>query len=208
MRPEAPVAEVGSFFRVLDELLAEDGSVSLSELLDKAGAQSFGLATVLLAIMCFLPGVANGVAVAITGLGLQMLWGMPHPWIPERLQRLEMRRGKVKESLAKLERYIRVLGVRNTPRRPLSPRLLGFLIAWTAFLTSLPIPLPMANVLPAMALALFGVALLEEWSFLAWLGTALSLATTVYFSLSLGLILRMFQGLWHMVQGHWHRLVV
>jgi hypothetical protein len=62
-------------------------------------------------------------------------------------------------------------------------------VSWTAFLAALPVLLPFANILPAIGLVLLGVALLEEWPLLAWLGAGFSLLTTIYFALSARLVL-------------------
>lgn len=171
-------------FLALQHLLEEDGSVSLGELLDQAGAQTFGLAILLLGLLTFIPAVANVVNVGTVALGVQFFRGHTHPWLPERLQRHEMHRGRIKALLAQVERWIRILGSRHTPRKRLKGRWIGSLIAWCGFLAALPIPLPFANVLPAIAIVLIGVALLEEWPFLAWLGAAFSLVTTAYFVVS------------------------
>lgn len=177
-----------SLFRLLDQLLEEDGTVSVRELLDHAGEQTYGLALLILALLTFIPGVANLLSLGTLALGLQLWWGRTHLWLPERLQAFEMQRGRVKELLAKVEARLAWLGARTAPRQTPGRRMLGFLVSWTAFLAALPVLLPFANVLPAAALVLFGMALLEEWPFLAWLGAALSLVTTVYFALSAGLI--------------------
>lgn len=169
-------------FLALQQLLEEDGSVSIGELLDRAGEQTYGFAILLLGILSFIPAVANVVNLATIALGAQMVWGQPHPWIPRRLQGHEMHRGKIKGILATVERYIRLLGSRHTPRRRIEGRGLGLLVAWTGFLAALPVVLPAANVLPAIGIVLIGVALLEEWPFLAWLGGAFSLVTTLYFA--------------------------
>lgn len=171
-------------FLALQHLLEEDGSVSLGELLDRAGEQTYGLAILLLGLLTFIPAVANVVNLATLALGYQLFRGQPHPWIPERLQRHEMHRGRIKALLAQVERYLRVLGSRHTPRRRLEGRGLGLLVAWTGLLAALPVILPAANILPAIAIVLIGVALLEEWPFLAWLGGAFSFVTTVYFAVS------------------------
>jgi len=177
-----------SLFRVLDQLLEEDGSVSVRELLNQAGEQTYGLALLLLATLTFIPGVANLLSLGTLALGLQLWWGRRHLWLPEPLQRFEMQRGRVKEVLAQVEARLAWLGARTAPRKAPGRRTLGFLVSWTAFLAALPVLLPFANVLPAIGLVLFGVALLEEWPLLAWLGAGFSLVTTVYFGLSAGLV--------------------
>lgn len=177
-----------SLFRLLDQLLAVDGTVSIQELLDQAGEQTYGLALLILALLTFIPGVANLLSLGTLALGLQLWWGRSHLWLPERLQRFEMQRGRVKGLLAQVEARLAWLGARTAPRKDPGRRILGFLVSWTAFLAALPVLLPFANVLPAISLVLLGVALLEEWPLLAWLGAGFSLLTTIYFALSAGLI--------------------
>jgi len=194
-----PVDGRSPLFQALDRLLQEDGSVSIGELLDQAGEQVYGLTLLLLALVTFIPGVANGISIATLGIGLQMAWGAPHPWLPKWVQKHEMRRGRIKEFLARLEAGLLRLGRRTAPRRRPNHRLLGLAVAWTAFLALLPLPfLPMSNVLPALSLVLLGLALVEEWLFLLWLGLGGSLFTTIYFSF---FIKEAIQALWGL--GHW-----
>lgn len=188
-------------FQALDRLLQEDGTVSIGELLDHAGEQVYGLTLLLLALVTFVPGVANGISLATLGIGLQMAWGSPHPWLPNWVQRYEMRRGRIKESLAKIETGLLHLGRRTAPRRRPNRRLLGLAVAWTAFLALLPLPLPMANGLPALSLVLLGLALVEEWLILLWLGLGGSLLTTIYFSFFIKEAIQAIHGLWHWIAG-------
>ncbi len=178
-----------SLFRLLDQRLQAEGTVSVGELLDQAGEQAFGLALFLLALLTFIPGVANVLSLGTLALGIQLGWGRRrHPWLPATLQRHELQRGHVKALLAQVEARLAWLGARTAPRRAPGRRILGLLVAWTAFLAALPIPLPLANVLPATSLVLLAVSMLEEWPLPAWLGAALGLITTGYFALSAGLI--------------------
>jgi hypothetical protein len=171
----------------------------MGQLLEDAGEQVWGLTVLLLAMLTFIPGVANMVSLATLLIGIRMMRGAPQPWLPETLRRMELHRGKIKGLLAKVETRIAWLAKRRGPRQAPSQRFLGFLVAWTAFIAALPIPLPFANVLPAIALILFGVALLEEWPFMAWLGAAISLGTTVYFTFSIRQILIMFAEMWRWI---------
>lgn len=190
-----------SLFRVLDQLLAVDGTVSIQELLDEAGEQTYGLALLILALLTFIPGVANLLSLGTLALGLQLWWGRSHLWLPAALQRFEMQRGRVKELLAHVEARLAWLGTRTAPRKAPGRRTLGFLVSWTAFLAALPVLLPFANVLPAISLVLFGMALLEEWPLLAWLGAGFSLVTTVYFALSAGLVWEALRAAFHAVMS-------
>lgn len=187
-------------FRTLEALLDEEGSVPLGELLDRAGGQTYGLAITLLSVTCFVPGVANGVALGTLVLGVQMAAGAPHPWIPQRIQKLEVHRGRVKGLLAKVETNMARLGRRVGPRRELSGRVMGLLVAWTAFLLALPLVLPLSNILPGVSLILLGMGLVEGWPLLAWLGALGSLATTLYFAF-------FFHEASHFLYKTWHWLV-
>lgn len=189
-------------FQALERLLQEDGTVSIGELLDHAGEQVYGLTLLLLALVTFIPGVANGISLATLGIGLQMAWGAPHPWLPKWVQRYELRRGRIKDFMARIEAGLLRLGRRTAPRRRPNTRLLGLAVAWTAFLALLPLPfLPLSNVLPALSLVLLGVALVEEWLFLLWLGLCGSLLTTLYFSFFIKEAVQALLGLMHWIAG-------
>ena len=190
-------AEPRPFFMALHELLDRHPVITMGQLLEEAGEQVWGLTVLLLAMLTFIPGVANMVSLATLLIGVSMLRGASTPWLPGTLLRMELHRGRIKNLLAKVESRIAWLAKRRGPRQAPSQRFLGFLVTWTAFVAALPIPLPFANVLPAVALILFGVALLEEWPFMAWLGAAISLGTTIYFAFSIRQILLMFAEMWH-----------
>jgi hypothetical protein len=186
------------FFTALHQSLDRHPVTTLGQLLDEAGEQIWGLAVFLLAMLTFIPGVANPLSLVTLVLGIRMMMGVSRPWIPEKLRRIALHRGKIKDLLAKVEARIAWLSARRGPRKAPSQGFLGCLVAWTAFVAALPIPLPFANVLPAIALILFGVALLEEWPFMAWVGALISLGTTVYFAFSIQQIIIMFTEM-----GHW-----
>jgi hypothetical protein len=189
--PQAPL------FVALQTLLDEEGSLSLGEFLDRAGEQTYGLLVLLLALPSLIPGVnvpmAPAGGTAIIGLGWQMAKGQPHPWIPQRLQRMEIQKGKIKLALARFERVISKVRWERLERRPLSQRWMGVLIAWTGLLLALPLPLAFANLMPALVLSVLGFALLEERPALGWLGALASLGITIYFLISLPLIIAIFR---------------
>lgn len=190
---------VHPFFQTLHALLEEDGDVSLRELLKAAGEQTYGLLILLLGLTSFIPGVSIVGGLALMVLGLQMAWGVPSPWLPERMQAFKLHRGKIKATLARLEVWL--LRLENGPvaRRPIHQRGLGLVVVWTAFLLALPVPVVFVggNALPAAAVCLMGAALLEERPGWAWLGVLGSAGTTVYLFMSFDLLLK---GLLHLVR--------
>lgn len=186
------------FFSALHELLDSQEEPTLGRLLHAAGEQAWGLAVLFLALLTFLPGVANILSLATLVLGLQMAWGAPHPWLPRRLQEHPLHHGRIKHLLARIEARLAWLSRGTRIRRAPSQRFLGLLVALTAFLAALPAPLPFANVLPAAALILYGVALLEEWPQLTWIGLLLTLGTALYFLLSAEVAWRALRALMHL----------
>lgn len=189
------------FFSALHDLLDRHPTLTLGRLLDEAGEQTWGLTVFLMALFTFIPGVANVLSLATLLVGLRMLWGYPHPWLPQAIQGMEIHHGRVKGLLATVEKRLAWLAKRRGSRRAPSQRLVGLLVAWTALMAALPIPLPFANALPAMALVLYGVALLEEWPTLAWLGSLGTLAATLYFGLSFDLARQALQAMWRSLLG-------
>ena len=178
------------FFQVLHRLLDRHPVISLGKLLEEAGEQSLGLALLLLALLTFIPGVANVLSLVTLVLGIRMAWGSQRIWLPGMLRNRTLHRGPIKTLLARIEERIAWLASMRGPRRAPSPQATGVLVAWTALMAALPLPvLPFSNALPATALVLFGASLQEEWPALGWLGLAVTMGTTIYFGLSFHLAL-------------------
>jgi hypothetical protein len=182
------------FFETLHALLDTEGEITLGELLDAAGEQTYGLLVLLLSLPNLIPGLNLGLApvggVGLMALGAQLAWGTPHPWVPQRVQAQPIHKGRIKDALAKLEAQLNRFRWKGAERRPLNHRWMGAGIAWTGFLLAIPVPLPFGNQLPAAILCLLGAALLEERPAWAWIGTAAAFANTFYFASSFGLVLR------------------
>jgi hypothetical protein len=183
-----------SFFETLHVLLDMEGEITLGELLDAAGEQTYGLLVLLLSLPNLIPGLNVGLApvggAGLMALGVQLAWGTPHPWVPKRLQAQPIHKGRIKDALAKFEVQLNRFRWSGAERRPLNRRWMGAGIAWTGFLLALPVPLPFGNQLPAAILCLFGAALLEERPAWAWISAAATFANTFYFASSFGLVLR------------------
>ncbi len=193
------------FFVTLHALLDAEGEITLGEFLDAAGGQTYGLLVLLLSLPNLIPGLNVGLApiggIGLVGLGAQLAWGVPHPWIPQQVQTQPIHKGRIKAALARFEAQLQRFRWRGAEQRPLLLRGMGVVIAWTGFLLAIPVPLPFGNQLPAAILCLLGAALLEERPAWAWLGLAGSVGNTLYFASSFGLVsravLRAFHALVH-----------
>lgn len=178
------------FFQTLHDLVEADGDVTIRELMDAAGEQTYGLLILVSGLTSFIPGVSMAGGLVAMVLGAQLAWGTPRPWLPERLATLTLHRGRVKDALARFEGWLLKLGSGGKPGRLLGRRTMGVVITWTAFLLAIPVPpiIPLGNALPAAAICLQGAALLEERPTWAWLGLAGMVATTLYLGLSVKVI--------------------
>jgi hypothetical protein len=191
------------FFATLHALLDEEGEVTLGELLDAAGEQTYGLLVLLLSLPNLIPGLNVGLApvggIGLMGLGVQLAWGCPHPWVPRRVKSQPIHKGRIKDALAKFEIQLNRFRWHGSRQRPLDLRGMGVVITWTGFLLAIPVPLPFGNQLPAAILCLLGAALLEERPAWAWIGAAASLGNTLYFAFSFDLIYHAFTTAFHVV---------
>ncbi len=182
------------FFTALHDLLDQESEITLGGLVDSAGEQTCGLLVLLMALPSLVPGFNLGAApvggLGIMATGLQMAWGTTLPWIPDRIRRQPIHKGRMKGALAKLEGYLTRFGGKRENRRALSYRWMGLVVTWAGFLLFLPVPLPFGNQLPAITLIVLGAALLEERPFWGWLGTLICLANTIYFAVFFNLIAR------------------
>lgn len=182
------------FFETLHALLDEEGEITLGELLEAAGEQTYGFLVLLLALPNLVPGLNLGLApvggLGLMGLGGQLAWGVPHPWVPQRIQAQPIHKGRIKDALARLEVQLNRFRWRAAEQRPLNRRWVGCCIAWTGFLLAIPVPLPFGNQLPAAILCLLGAALLEERPTWAWIGALAMAGNTLYFASSFSLIAR------------------
>lgn len=182
------------FFTELHVLLNREDAITLGDLVDTAREQTYGLLILMLALPSLVPGLNIGAApvggLFLIWIGLQMAAGTTTPRVPARLRQQPIHKGRVKEALAKLEGYLDRLRGRARIRRTLNQRWMGVVVAWTAFLLAIPVPLPFGNLLPAGILVLLGAALVEERPAWGWLGAAGALGNTLYFATSFDLIAR------------------
>ena len=193
------------FFQTLHALLSAEGEITLGELLEAAGEQTYGFLVLLLALPNLVPGLNLGLApvggIGLIGLGAQLAWGTPHPWVPARIQAQAIHKGHIKNALARLEVQLNRFRWSRAEQRPLSHRWVGLCIAWTGFLLATPVPLPFGNQLPAAILCLLGAALLEERPTWAWIGAAAMVGNTVYFASSFSLITKAYLKALHALVG-------
>lgn len=184
-RPRADASEAST--RVLLDRFAEGDPaevIQLHDVLEGLEERAFGMLLFLSIPVAFIPGVAGVVSGPVVILvGVQLLFGRNEPWLPKFLGRrgphrhaMARFRDKLGPWLARLERVVK-------PRthvlldHPIASAFTGLNLILLGLLLSLPIPF--TNILFAMLLLLFALALLERDGRLlavAWVGSVGAIA--------------------------------
>jgi hypothetical protein len=153
---------------LLDEL-TEDETVTLGELRDRLARRGFGLLMIVLALPTLIPVLPPGSA-AFIGLlyillSLQMLFGRDEPWLPARLSRIRLSartiaalRNRGVPFLRRIERFSRPRPLLVDERVASRVVALVVLVLGIVLLT----PIPFLNTLPALAVMLMGIGLLNR----------------------------------------------
>lgn len=160
--------------RTLDSI--EGDTLSLGELVDRFNRRGFGFLLLFLSLPAFIPipGIAGITGPLIAILGLQMLVGLRHPWVPGFARRKTVAKSSIENFTRRMARPLKVM------ERFCKPRLLwlfdnagnratGLMLALYGFLLSLPIPFTnyiFGLILLAMAIALIerdGMLLVSSW---------------------------------------------
>jgi hypothetical protein len=141
--------------------------IRMGDLVAAMGPRAFGLMLLVLSLpnMLPVPGISTVFGVPLILFGAQMLLGYPRPWMPRRLAGLELRRAQLSEILDRAAPHLR-----RAERwlRPRATRLAGLWAeravgATTLVLgTVLILPLFGGNFLPALAVAVMALGLLER----------------------------------------------
>ena len=142
--------------------------ITLGDFLDPLGERAFGFLILILALPNFIPvpiGVGGVMGVLVVLVGVQMLLGFEHPWLPEALRRRGIQRNSVERFVARLTPVLRWLERLCRPRlevltRHPAHRISGFLLVLIGI--ALALPIPFTNYLFGLLLVVFAVALIER----------------------------------------------
>lgn len=165
--------------------------IALGEFLDPLGERAFGFLLLALALPNFIPvptGIGGVMGVLVVLVGLQMLCGFEHPWLPHTLRRRALARKSVEHFIDRITPVLRWLERLCRPRweslaRRRGHRVTGFLLVLTGI--GLALPIPFTNYPFGLLLIAFAVALIERDGIvlsIAWLASAAIAITLVALS--------------------------
>jgi hypothetical protein len=160
--------------------------ISLGALRDALGDRGFGVLLLIFALPNLvplnIPLLSAVLGLPLVLLGAQLAYGRRRPWFPDWIKHRSFPRASFKavvlRTLPALERAEQLLRPRLT--RLLSwtgERAVGGLVLFLALILTLPIPF--ANWLPAFAIAIFGLAIVEKDGVAVLVGIAVAVASVI-----------------------------
>jgi len=174
----------------------EDGQVTLAEVLDRVAERGFGLLLFVLGLpnlIPFLPPGSSGVFGALIILiGLQILLGLPRPWLPKRLQNYRLTPKVIHALQSRGVAFMKRLERISKPRwakveNPVSMRIMALLVILLGLV--LFSPLPLMNTLPAILIMLMGIGILNRDGLLLMAGMLFSAVLLVFLVFGFGLLI-------------------
>jgi hypothetical protein len=199
----------------LSQLLIEytDRPLPLQALLEQAGNNGFGMIAGMLTMPMLiplpipLPGFSALVGVGIILVGCQLAVGYKQPYLPRRIARIELSPGASQTLLKNINRLLQPIERMSKQRLPRFSnswwgyRISGTCLAWNALLMSLPLPIPLTNLLPAYTILFLAIGLLELDGLFILFGYGMTTVTTIFFASITGAI-------WQLAINWWQLLIM
>ena len=169
---------------IADAPAIADERISLGHLIDGFGNRAFGallfIFAVPVALPIAIPGISAVLGAPLLFLSWQLMRGREQPWLPQVMRSRSFRRadfaGMLQRVLPSIRRVERLVGPRLiwlTKRR--GEQVIGFLAFALALVLFLPIPF--GNSVPALAIAIMALAVLERDGVAAIAGTLVGLGS-------------------------------
>lgn len=187
---------------VLDQLLATEQHITVGEVVDRVAERGFGLLMMVLGLPMLIPVLPPG-ASTIVGpiyslLSIQLVVGLERPWLPARLRRRTLSPRTVGSLRQRGIPLVRRLERFSRPRfhilhHPVMVRVAALVVfAMGLILLS---PAPFLNTLPALAVMLIGIGLLNDDGYFVLAGTVLGIVLVGAFVAAIGLIVQVLKRL-------------
>ena len=191
MRPGP--GEIEPLSAILLDELTEDETVTLGELRDRLARRGFGLLMIVLALPTLIPVLPPGSA-AVIGLlyillSLQMLFGKDEPWLPARLGRYRLSVRTIRALRNRGIPFLRRIERLSRPRLlPLDDRIVSRGVAVIVLLLGIILvpPFPFLNTLPALAVLIMGIGLLNRDGVFIATGALLTVAVILVVGFQVG----------------------
>jgi hypothetical protein len=181
--------------------------ISVAELMQKFGGRAIGALLFIFGLACLLPlppGATTIFGFPLLLLAPQLVIGASVPWLPERVKRRTFRTAELKSGLPRLIPWLQKIEALSRPRltvlfNPVGERLIGLVCTVLAIVLILPIPL--GNILPALAVSVLSLSLIQRDGLIALAGYAIAFTSASVLVLAAHIIVSMFRHLWMLVSA-------
>jgi hypothetical protein len=201
--------------QILAQLLVEytDRPLPLSVVLKQVGNSGFGTIAGILTLPMLIPlpiplaGFSALVGSGIILVGCQLALGYEKPYLPKRITRIELAPAASQKLLVNINRLLQPLERMSRHRfsrfsnSGWGCRITGACLAWDALLMSLPLPIPLTNLVPAYTILFLAIGLLEFDGLFMLIGYGMTVATTIFFASIAGTI-------WQLGHHWWQILIL
>ena len=181
---------------LLLEELADHGEaqITVGEMTERFGGRAMGGLLLVFGLACTLPLPPGGTTIfgaPLVLLAPQLMVGARAPWLPAKVRAGSIATADLKRGLPRVMPWLKRVESVSRPRLGflfggVGQRLIGLVCTLLALVLILPIPL--GNILPAAAVTVLSLALVQRDGFLALLGYGLAGISVAVLGLAAGLI--------------------
>jgi len=204
---EPPANELPLSAVLLDIAEHDEARISIEELMQKFGGRALGALLFIFGLACTLPlppGATTIFGFPLLLLGPQLMFGGGVPWLPERVKSRTIATADLKKALPRAIPWLQKVEAVSKPRLVFlfgrtGERLIGLVCTVLAFVLILPIPL--GNILPALAVAVLSFSLIQRDGLIALLGYVLAITSASVLVLAAHIIVRTFEHMWAVISA-------
>jgi hypothetical protein len=184
---------------------AEAPQTTLAELSGHFGGRAIGALLFVLGLACALPlppGATTIFGLPLLALAAQLTLGASQPWLPDKVKRRPIPAAKLRAGFARVVPWLRRVEAVSRPRLPamfgpVGQRVIGGVCTVLAVVLILPIPL--GNMLPALAVSVLSFSLIQRDGVIAILGHAAAVASAGVLAVAGHIIVKALQQMWGLV---------
>ncbi|WP_293676844.1 exopolysaccharide biosynthesis protein [uncultured Phenylobacterium sp.] len=181
--------------------------ISMDELMLRFGGRALGALLFVFGLACMLPlppGATTIFGLPLLLLAPQLVTGGGAPWLPEKVRSRTMNTADLRKGLLRFIPWLQKVEALSKPRlivlfSPLGERTIGFVCTVLALVLILPIPL--GNILPALAVSALAFSLIQRDGLIALLGYAIAITSGSVLAFAAHFIVRTFVHGWALISG-------
>lgn len=161
----------------------EEPQISVAQMVERFGGRALGGLLLIFGLACSLPLPPGGTTIfgaPLLLLAPQLVIGARHPWLPAKVRRGSVATADLKKGLPRILPWVRRVEAVSRPRfgflfGGVGERVIG--VTCTLLAAILILPIPLGNMLPAAAVSVLSLALIQRDGLLALFGYALTAAS-------------------------------